>query len=105
VIKAQLTAKEKSAWKNYIVEFRSLQHHHWLAINVKRYYQGSYKHVSHQSTNSFLSFEQPSHLENSYWFSKPQCSLSPKLQQTVILAANCVKNKQRSIPQTFRMQR
>jgi hypothetical protein len=102
MIKAQLIAKEKGAWKNYRVEFRSLQHHHWLAINVKRYYQGSYRHASHQSKNSFLSFEQPSHLDNSYWFSKPQCSTSPKLQ---ILAANCVKNKQRSIPQTFRMQR
>jgi hypothetical protein len=53
MIKAQLTAKEKGVWKNYRVEFRSLQHYHWLAINVKRYYQGSYRHASHQSTNSF----------------------------------------------------
>jgi hypothetical protein len=105
MIKAQLTAKEKGAWKSYRAKFGSLQRHHWLAINVKRYYQGSYRHASHQSTNSFLSFEQPSHLENSYWFSKPQCSTLLNLQQTVILAASCAKNKQRSIPQTFRMQR
>jgi len=83
--------------KNYRAEFGSLHHHHWLAINMKRYYQGSYRHAFQQSTNSFLSFEQLSHLENSYLFSKPQCSTLQNLQQTIILAANCVKNKQRSI--------
>jgi hypothetical protein len=89
MIKAQLIAKEKGAWKNYRVEFRSLQHHHWLAINVKRYYQGSYRHASHQSTNSFLSFEQPSHLENFIGSANlnvvlyQTCSKLLSLQQTV----------------------